>query len=98
MKVENQDIILIGGGGHCSSVIDVIELEGRFRIAGIVDIEARKGQANLGYPFLGTDSDIPSLIREYRYFFITIGQIRDPGKRIRIFNILKNFSIELLRI
>ncbi|MBT5400056.1 acetyltransferase, partial [bacterium] len=31
------DILLIGGGGHCKSVIDVIEQEGRFNIAGIVE-------------------------------------------------------------
>ena len=31
------DIILLGAGGHCRSCIDVIEQEGRFRIAGIVD-------------------------------------------------------------
>ena len=30
-------IILIGGGGHCKSVIDVIEQEGKFQIAGIID-------------------------------------------------------------
>ena len=27
-----KNIILIGGGGHCKSVIDVIEQEGRFEI------------------------------------------------------------------
>ncbi len=30
-------ILLIGGGGHCKSVIDVIEKEGRFEIAGIIE-------------------------------------------------------------
>jgi len=30
-------IILIGAGGHCKSVIDVIEQEARFEIAGIID-------------------------------------------------------------
>ena len=30
-------IILIGGGGHCKSVIDVIEEENKYIIAGIVD-------------------------------------------------------------
>ena len=30
-------IVLIGGGGHCKSVIDVIEQEGQFTIVGIVD-------------------------------------------------------------
>ena len=32
-----KEIILIGGGGHCKSVIDVIESEGQFEIVGIVD-------------------------------------------------------------
>jgi len=32
-----EDIILIGGGGHCRSVIDVIESENKFLIRGIVD-------------------------------------------------------------
>lgn len=34
MKTE---ILLIGAGGHCPSCIDVIEQEGRFSIAGVVD-------------------------------------------------------------
>ena len=33
-----KDIVLIGGGGHCKSVIDVIEQEGRFKIIGIVEL------------------------------------------------------------
>ena len=33
-----EKIILIGGGGHCRACIDVIEQEGRFTIAGIVDV------------------------------------------------------------
>ena len=31
------EIILLGGGGHCRSCIDVIEQAGDFNIAGIVD-------------------------------------------------------------
>ena len=30
-------IILIGGGGHCKSVIDIIEQDNKFKIAGIID-------------------------------------------------------------
>jgi hypothetical protein len=30
-----RDLILIGGGGHCKSCIDVIELETKYAIAGI---------------------------------------------------------------
>ena len=35
--INMKEIILIGGGGHCKSVIDVIEQEGKFKIVGIVD-------------------------------------------------------------
>ncbi|HQB08035.1 MAG TPA: acetyltransferase, partial [Rectinema sp.] len=38
-----KDIILIGGGGHCRSVIDVIELGNEFRIIGIIDKEENIG-------------------------------------------------------
>ena len=31
-----EKIILIGGGGHCKSCIDVIEAQGRFQIMAIV--------------------------------------------------------------
>jgi len=34
--VSKQKIILIGGGGHCKSCIDVIEEEGKYEIAEIL--------------------------------------------------------------
>ena len=48
-------ILLIGGGGHCKSVIDVIEQEERFEIAGIVDKPKLLGSKVLGYPIIGND-------------------------------------------
>ena len=30
-------IILVGAGGHCTSCIDVIEMEKKFKIAGLID-------------------------------------------------------------
>jgi hypothetical protein len=44
-----EKIILIGGGGHCSACVDVIEQEGRFTIAGIVDVPEKKQHYILGY-------------------------------------------------
>ena len=31
------DLILMGGGGHCRSAIDVIEAEGSHRIMGVLE-------------------------------------------------------------
>ena len=42
-------IILIGGGGHCKSVIDVIEQQAQYEIAGIVDKPEFINNKILGY-------------------------------------------------
>ena len=35
--MSKEKIVLLGGGGHCRSIIDVIELENKYKIVGIVD-------------------------------------------------------------
>jgi sugar O-acyltransferase (sialic acid O-acetyltransferase NeuD family) len=95
MAKAKGNIILIGGGGHCSSVIDVIELEGIYKIAGIVDLKEKTGQQNLGYPIIGGDEIIHQLVKEYKYFLITLGQLRTPGRRIELFNILSQYSVQM---
>ena len=82
-----KEIILIGGGGHCKSVIDVIEQEERFEIAGIVDKPKLLGSKVLGYPIIGNDSDLSNLVKKYKYALITVGQIRSPSLRVKLFNL-----------
>ena len=91
-------IILVGGGGHCRSCIDVIEQEDKYQIGGIVDVSAKLHQKILGYEIIATDSDLSNLIREYEFFFITIGQIKSPEKRISIFQRLKSLGAKLPKI
>jgi|694.fasta_scaffold54720_6 sugar O-acyltransferase (sialic acid O-acetyltransferase NeuD family) len=74
-------IILVGAGGHCRSCIDVIELEGRYAIAGIVGREKEKGEVVLGHTVAYEDADLPSLVGQGHSFLITIGQIGAPGSR-----------------
>ena len=80
-------IILIGGGGHCKSVIDVIEQEGKFEIKGIVDKPKLLGSKVLGYSVIGCDLDLQHLAKKYKYALITIGQIKSPLERIRLFDL-----------
>ena len=86
------DLILFGGGGHCKSCIDVIEHEGKFRIAGIVDVPEKVHQKTLGYEIIATDNDLSLIAKEYSYFLITIGQIRSAHKRILLFNGLRELG------
>ena len=84
-----EKIILIGGGGHCKSCIDVIEQVGTFQIAGIVDVPEKLHQKILGYEIIATDDDLPQLVKEVENFLITLGQIKSPKKRIRLFEKVK---------
>jgi len=84
-----EKIVLIGGGGHCKSCIDVIEQYGTFRIVGIVDVPEKLHQKILGYEIIATDDDLPDLVTEYENFLITLGQIKSPEKRIKLFETLK---------
>ena len=87
-------ILLIGGGGHCKSVIDVIEQTGKFEIVGITDVQEKVGDTILGYPVIGTDKDIYLLKENIDAFHITIGMISLSEKREKIFNELKNKGYE----
>lgn len=89
-----KEIILVGGGGHCVSCIDVIEQEGKFQIAGIVDAKKNSDQI-LGYPVLGNDSHLPSLRKIYKYALVTIGQIKTPSIRMRLYEHLDILGFEL---
>ena len=88
-------LILVGGGGHCKSCIDVIEQEGIFQIAGIVDVSEKLNEKILSYEIIATDDDLPELVKEYDYFLITLGQIKSPEKRIKLFETLKDLGVKL---
>ncbi len=85
-----EDIILIGGGGHCKSVIDVIELEKRFNIVGIVDQNEMFGKEILGYKIIGNDDNIDELIKTCNNFHITIGHIKSNKARVTLFELIKS--------
>lgn len=82
-------LILIGGGGHCAACIDVIEQEGRYEIAGVVDSDSSMKEI-MGYPLLGNDGDLAALRLSYNYALITIGQIKTPLVRMSLFEKVKS--------
>ncbi len=83
-------IILIGGGGHCTSVIDVIELEAKYKIIGIIDENLALGSKISGYEIIGRDEDIAKYAEQDNLqFLITVGQIKSYIIRKKIANKLK---------
>jgi len=88
-------ILLIGAGGHARSCIDVIEEVEQFKIAGLVEKDEEIKDDNLGYPVIGTDNDLPELRQQYNNALITIGQIKSPEIRIKLYQVLKKLDFKL---
>ncbi len=81
-------LILIGGGGHCKSVIEVAESAG-YEIKGILDMPDEVGKEVLpGHKIIGTDDEIPQYVEECD-FVITVGFIKNPALRIKLYNKVK---------
>jgi len=87
-----REILLVGGGGHCKSVIDVIELEDKYTIAGIIDRAELVGKDVLDYKVIGCDDDLEKFRQKYKYAFVTVGHIKSNAIRVRLFNRLKELG------
>ena len=87
MSEIKPNLVLIGGGGHCVSVIDIIENGNEFNILGILESNIIENNI-LGYKILGGDNLIPELVNENTYFLITVGQIKSYSIRKKISKIL----------
>lgn len=92
----NKKILLIGGGGHCKSVLDsLLELDAYTEI-GIIDKVENVGKTVMNVPVVGCDDDLRSLFSDgYTCAFITVGSIGNPKLRINLFNLLCEIGYEI---
>ncbi len=93
--MKQSQIILVGGGGHCKSCIDVIELENKYKIAGIIDLPALLGQKILGYEIIANDDDIANLAKKGHNFLITLGYMGGSSRRNELYKLIKRNGGEL---
>lgn len=89
-------LILIGGGGHCKSVLDAAESEGR-QILGVLDMPEEVGKEVASTKVIGTDDDIPTYADKAE-FVITVGFIKNPNTRIKLYNKVKEAGGKLATI
>ncbi len=80
-------LILVGGGGHCKSVIEAAESAG-YSILGVLDMPEEVGKDIVSTKVIGTDDDIPSYVDKAE-FVITVGFIKNPAIRIKLYNKVK---------
>jgi sugar O-acyltransferase (sialic acid O-acetyltransferase NeuD family) len=90
-----EKIVLLGGGGHCHSVIDVIEQENKYQIVGIIDKKELFGTNVLGYKIIASDDDLEEIYKTCKNAIITVGQIESNHVRVKLFNRLKEIGFNL---
>lgn len=91
-----ENIILIGAGGHCKSVIDSILSMKKYNIYGILDNEESIGKNVCGYRVNYTDKDM-SLLYEKGICkaFITVGGIGNCLIRKKLYSQVKRVGFEV---
>lgn len=89
-------LILVGGGGHCKSVLEAAESAG-YSILGVLDMPEEVGKEILSTMVIGTDDDIPTYV-EKAEFVITVGFIKNPSIRIKLYNKIKDAGGKLATI
>lgn len=87
-------LLLIGGGGHCKSVIDVVEQQNLYQIVGIIDKIELVGQKLLGYEIIDCDENLLRYLG-LRNAHISVGHIKSNKARVNLFHYLKKLEFIL---
>lgn len=94
--MHNHGILLIGGGGHCVSVLCALKRNGTYQKIGIVTLEVRNV---FDVPVVGTDDDLPRLISEgYDSAFLSIGGVGSASLRRALYQKLKQIGYHVPNI
>lgn len=96
IKIKMKPLILIGGGGHCKSVIEAAESAG-YEIMGVLDMPENIGKEILSTKVIGTDDDIHTYVDKAE-FVITVGFIKNPATRIKLYKRVKEAGGKLATI
>ena len=78
-------LVLVGGGGHCKSIIDSAISMGIYDEIVITDAEIKVGTFIMGCKVVGTDEVLPELKRYgYDNAFISVGSIKSNDLRKKL--------------
>ena len=83
-------LVLVGAGGHCKSVLDVIRCSGR-AVTGILERPDGDTGMVLDCPIIGTDDDMAHYVADSE-FIVTVGAIKSAGTRMRLYDRIKELG------
>ena len=83
-------LLLIGGGGHCHSVLDSVLKQNQYDEIGIID---RTDTSALEIPVVGSDEDLPGLFRDgWTDAFISVGSVGNTALRRRLYKMVTDIG------
>ena len=89
----NNQIVIVGGGGHAGMCIDIIKMSHQYTIAGIVDDAYHEGDVLHGYKVLGKLDALPKLYNQgIRHAAQCIGAVLNPHLREKTYKHLKQIG------
>ena len=83
--MSKPSLILIGAGGHAHACIDIIEQHDHYQIVGLIGMPEELNNKHFGYKVIGSEADLPELTKNITYALITLGQIKTPLHRARLY-------------
>ena len=89
-------ILLIGGGGHCRSVLDCLLGTDGYGDIAIIDRQDTERKVILGIPVIGTDDDLLDLHHAgWTDAFVSLGSIGDSLRRKCLYKQLKEIGFSI---
>jgi len=85
------NIVVIGSSGHAKTVVNCIEKEGQHEIIGFIDSFAPIGELIYGYPILGDENNLLSIINKYNIQGCIVG-IGDNWQRHKMVKKIKSIT------
>ncbi|MBC3888241.1 serine acetyltransferase [Acetobacterium paludosum] len=97
--MTSEKLLLIGGGGHCKSVLDSLLQSNQYSEIGIIDKKKNIGKLILDKYIIGCDDDLIKFHQQgYKYAFVTLGSVGDPSSRVNLFTMLEEICFEIPNI
>ena len=71
-----RDLLLIGGGGHASSCLDVIRIEAKWQVVRLIEKENYAGPLINENLIIGGDHDLDAFVHRTRAVHVSLGHIK----------------------
>jgi sugar O-acyltransferase (sialic acid O-acetyltransferase NeuD family) len=93
-----EKIVLVGAGGHCKVIIDIIKSDSKYDIVGVTDraYATSHDKFVLDIPIIGDDSSLEELYKNgVKNAFVCVGALQNIPIRDVIYNKLKDIGFNI---